>query len=105
MDCARFPGNLNTEKHSPEKMIHAMVGVLIERLGYHTVIDQLIAAVYNLGEISLADPASGTKLRDFDLWAQAVRAAILKHDSECIFESRVTDSDRVLASQMGILLN
>jgi hypothetical protein len=73
-------------------MINAMVGALIERGGYHAVTDELIAAVYNLGEISLADPADDTKLRDFDQWAQAVRAAILKHDNESAFERRVPTS-------------
>lgn|SRR5690348_5258734 len=102
MDCAGLPESLKDEKYSPQRMINAMVGTLIEKRGYYVVIDQLIAAVYNLGEVSLADPANCTKLREFDQWAQAVRAAILKHDSEAAFESRVTESDLDLAMRMGI---
>lgn len=105
MDCAGLPENPKYEKHSTQKMINAMVGALIARRGYFAVIDELIADVYHLGEISLADPANSTKLRDFDTWAQAVRAAILKHDDENAFESRVTECDRYLARQMGIILD
>ena len=100
MDRSGFP-----EKYCPENMVNAMVGALIERRGYYMVIDDLIAAVYNLGEITLADPFDKVKLRDFDLWAQAVRTAILKHGKESTFESRVTDLDRDLLKQMGIGLD
>jgi predicted RNA-binding protein with EMAP domain len=85
--------------------INTMVGGLIAKRGYHSVIDELVAAVYNLGEISLADPENSAKMRDFDIWALAVRSAILKHDEENTFESRVTESDRHLAGQMGIALD
>lgn len=105
MDCAGFPENLRNEKHSPQMIVNAMVGALIERLGYHEVIDELIATVYHLGEDSLADPTNGARLRDFDQWAQAVRVAILKHSRESALENRFTECDRVLATQMGIVLN
>jgi len=39
------------------------------------------------------------------MWAYAVRAAILKHDGENTFESRVSQWDRVLARRMGIALD
>ena len=55
--------------------ISAMVGGLIAKRGYYSVIDELVAAVYNLGEMSLADPDNSEKMRDFDMWAYAVRAA------------------------------
>ena len=57
-----------------------MVGGLIAKRGYYSVIDELVAAVYNLGERSLADPENPAKMRDFDMWAHAVRSAIVKHD-------------------------
>src|SRR3569833_789065 len=82
----------------------ALVGGLIAMRGYYSVIDELVAAVYNLGEMSLADPDNGEKMRDFDMWAYAVRAAIVKHDGENTFENRLTERDRVLAKRMGISL-
>jgi hypothetical protein len=81
-----------------------MVGGLIAKRGYYSVIDELVAAVYNLGEMSLADPDNSEKMRDFDMWAYAVRTAIVKHDGENTFEKRVTEWDRVLARRMGIAL-
>lgn len=94
MDCVRFE----------TRMIHAVVGALIERRGYYDVIDELIAEVYSLGEISLSDPDNTTKLREFDIWAQAVRAAILKHADESTFANQITPSDHEFAKQVGFVL-
>ena len=80
-----------------------MVDHIIAQRGYDAAIDQLIVAVYNLGEISLADPENPSKLRDFDMWAQAVRTAILKHGDP--FENRLTAFDRLLAKEMKIRLD
>src|SRR5690349_13918959 len=102
MDCAQ---NQAVEQNFNQKIVTAMVGALIDRRGYYEVIDELIAEVHKLGEISLADPSSSAKLREFDIWAQAVRAAIRKHDDENTFENRVTASDRRFAIKMGILLD
>ena len=85
--------------------ISAMVGGLIAKRGYYSVIDELVAAVYNLGEMSLADPDNSEKMRDFDMWAYAVRAAIVKHDGENTFENRLTEWDHLLARRMGISLD
>jgi len=82
-----------------------MVGGLIAKRGYYSVIDELVAAVYNLGEMSLADPDNSEKMRDFDMWACAVRSAILKHDEQSTFEGRVSQWDRLLARRMGIALD
>src|ERR1700740_3706672 len=81
--------------------IHSMVEHLIAQRGYYAVIGTLVDAVYNLGEISLADPENHTKLRDFDMWAQAVRTAILNHDLKP-FESQLTALDRHFATEMKI---
>ena len=43
-------------------------------------------------------------MRDFDMWAYAVRAAIVKHDGDNTFEKRMTEWDRILAKRMGISL-
>ena len=102
MERAEFRGASSDAEH--QEAISAMVGGLIEKRGYYSVIDELVAAVYNLGEISLADPDNTEKVRDFDMWAYAVRAAILKHDGENTFENRVTEWDRLLARRMGIAL-
>lgn len=103
MELAGFQGQPRDAEH--QQAISEMIGGLIAKRGYYSVIDELVAAVYNLGEISLADPDNSEKMRDFDMWAYAVRAAIVKHDGENTFESRLTDSDRFMARQMGILLD
>src|SRR5579862_599902 len=48
-----------------------MVEQLIAQPGHEDTIEELIVAVYNLGEISLADPENPTELRDFDIWVRA----------------------------------
>jgi hypothetical protein len=102
MDRTEYRGASNDAEH--QEAISAMVVGLIAKRGYYSVIDELVAAVYNLGEMSLADPDNGEKMRDFDMWACAVRAAIVKHDGENTFENRLTEWDRVLARRMGISL-
>ena len=82
-----------------------MVSRLITERGYSSVIDTLIAAVYYLGEISLADPENQTKLRNFDMWALAVGLAILEHRFEVSWEDRLTATDRRLAAEMKIRLD
>jgi hypothetical protein len=102
MDCAEFQGQSKDAEH--QEAISAMVGGLIAKRGYYSVIDELVAAVYKLGELSLADPENPAKMRDFDMWAYAVRSAIVKHDGENNFENRLTESDRLLAKGMAISL-
>jgi hypothetical protein len=102
MERTQYRGASDDAEH--QEAISAMVGGLIAKRGYYSVIDELVAAVYNLGEMSLADPENSEKMRDFDMWANAVRAAILKHDGENTFETRLTDRDRVFARRMGIAL-
>jgi hypothetical protein len=89
----------------PQTVISATVNALIAQRGYFAVIDKLVSEVYWLGEVSLADPENRTKLRDFDLWAHAVRAAILKHDCESTFGYRVSSYDHDFAKQMKISLD
>jgi hypothetical protein len=103
MELEGFSQNLSGGEH--QSSIAEMIGGLIEKRGYYSVIDELVATVYNLGEISLADPENSQKMRDFDMWAFAVRAAILKHEGENTFESRVTEADRRFARSMGIILD
>ncbi len=102
MDRGGFQEQLSGEH---QQAISKVVGGLIAKRGYYSVIDELVAAVYNLGEMSLADPENSAKMRDFDMWAFAVREAIVKHHSESTFENRVTAGDRELAKRMGILLD
>ena len=103
MERTEFRGAPNDAEH--QEAISAMVGGLIAKRGYYSVIDELMAAVYNLGEMSLTDPDNSKKMRDFDMWAYAVRAAIVKHDGENTFENRLTEWDRTLGKRMGISLD
>jgi hypothetical protein len=82
-----------------------MVDGLIASRGYHSVIYDLVAAVHNLAEIYVADPQNNSKMRDFGMWATAVRSAILKHDGANTFEQRISEFDRLLAHRMGIALD
>lgn len=102
MDRGGFPGQLSGED---QQAVTDMVVGMISKRGYYSVIDELVATVYNLGEISLADPENSAKVRDFDLWAFAVREAIVKHEAENTFENRITKWDRMLAGRMGIRLD
>ena len=102
MERGGFPEQLSGED---QQAVTEMVGGMIAKRGYYSVIDQLVAAVYNLGELSLADPENNAKMRDFDMWAFAVREAIVKHEAENTFENRITKWDRVLAGRMGITLD
>lgn len=102
MESAEYRGASGDAEH--QDAISAMVGGLIEKRGYYSVIDELVAAVYNLGEMSLADPNNSEKMRDFDMWAYAVRAAIVKHEGENTFENRLTEFDHAFARGVGILL-
>ncbi len=102
MDRGGFPEQLSGED---QQAVTEMVGGMIANRGYYSVIDQLVAAVYNLGELSLADPENNAKMRDFDMWAYAVREAIVKHEAENTYENRITKWDRVLAGRMGITLD
>lgn len=104
MDCADFPRNVR-ERSSDQIEIEGIVAGLITKRGYRSVMQNLLAAVYNLAEISLADPGNSTKQRDFILWVQAVRAAIQRHSIESAFEFLISDSDRSLARDMGIRLD
>src|SRR4051812_43991135 len=103
MNLARSPKS-SIEECFPQLVIASTVNALIAQRGYFAVIEKLISEVYWRGEVSLADPENRTKLRDFDLWAQAVRAAILKHDRESTFEHRLTGYDHGFANQVKISL-
>src|SRR5947209_18629722 len=92
----------STEECFPQQVINSTVNALIAQRGYFAVIEKLMSEVYWRAEVSLADPEDRTKLRDFDLWAQAVRAAILKHDRETTFEVRLTVDDRAFANQIKV---
>ena len=103
MELEGFSQNLSGGEH--QSSINEMIGGLIAKRGYYSVIDELVATVYNLGEMSLADPENDAKVRDFDMWAFAVREAIVKHEAENTFENRITKWDRMLAGRMGIALD
>lgn len=103
MNLAGSPKS-STETSFPQTVISGTVNALVAQRGYFEAIEILISEVYRRGEISLADPEDRSKLRDFDLWAQTVRAAILKHDRESTFEHRLTSYDHGFANQMKISL-
>ena len=105
MDRTEFPERFRVGEPAHQRAVEEMVDELIASRGYHSVIYDLVAAVHNLAEIYVADPQNNTKMRDFGMWATAVRAAILKHDGTATFEQSVSNYDRLLAGKMGITLD
>lgn len=89
----------------PESSVETYVGALIMTCGYRAIIYDLVSAVHHLARASLANPQDIATHRDFTLWANAVRAAILKHGDLSAFKDRLNDFDKSLATQMGISLD
>lgn len=104
MDRTEFP-QMQDGETVHQKAVEEIVDGLIASRGYHSVIYDLVAAVYNLAEIYVADPHNSTKMRHFGMWATAVRAAILEHDGTNTFEQSINNFDRLLAQRMGIKLD
>ena len=104
MDGTEFSEGFQHVEPTHQKAVEEIVGGLIATRGYHSVIYDLVVAVYNLAEIYVADPQNSTKMRHFGMWATAVRAAILEHCGARTFEQCISDFDRLLAHKMGIKL-
>jgi len=104
MDRTEFPEKFKVGQPAHQRAVEEIVDELIASRGYHSVIYDLVAAVHNLAEIYAADPQNDTKMRDFGIWAVAVRAEILRHDGAATFEQSINDYDRLLTRKMGISL-
>lgn len=100
MDHAYFP----MRELAPEIAVERFIGELITTCGYDGVISDLVFALYHLGQASLDNPQDIATHRDFTLWANAVRAAILKHGDTSTFADRINNFDRCMAGRMGIIL-
>jgi len=105
MDGTEFSEGFQDGELAHQKAVEEIVGGLIATRGYHSVIYDLVAAVYNLAEIYEADPQNNIKMRHFGMWATAVRAAIVEHGGTTTFEQNISDFDRLLAQRMGIKLD
>jgi hypothetical protein len=105
MERKNLPEKFQNREPAHQREVEEMVDGLIASRGYHSVIYDLVAAVYNLAEIYVADPQNGTKMRHFGMWATAVRAAILEHDGANTFEQSISNFDRLMAHRMGIKLD
>ena len=105
MDRTEFPERFRDEETAHQKAVDEIVGGLIASRGYYPVIYDLVAAVYNLAEIYVADPHNSAKMRHFGMWATAVRSAILEHDGTNTFEQSINNFDRLLAQKMGVKLD
>jgi hypothetical protein len=104
-DRANEPLKFRGGEPSYQRVIDEVVGELIARRGYDDVIYSLVATVYDLAKISVADPQNYAKQREFSMWASTVRTAILKHDGENTFERSINKDDRLLSREMGITLD
>jgi hypothetical protein len=105
MDRTEFPERFRVAEPARQRAVEEIVDGLIASRGYHSVICDLVAAVHNLAEIYVADPQNNSKMRDFGMWATAVRSAILKHDGATTFDQSISEFDRLLAHRMGIALD
>jgi hypothetical protein len=88
-----------------QREIEEIVEGLIAKRGYQSVINELLIALHNLAEISLADLQNQSNERESKMWARAVRTAVKRHSEECTFEQRVDGSDAFRARGMGIRLD
>ena len=100
-----FSPRSSTSESSRQREVEEIVEGLIAKLGYHSVINELLIALHNLAEISLADPLNRLNEQEFKIWARAVQIAIKRHSEECKFEQRVDESDAFRARGMGIRLD
>ena len=100
-----FPPRSEISGSARQREVEQIVERLIAKRGYHSVIKELLIALRNLGEISLADPQNQSNEREFKMWAQAVKNAIRRHSEECTFEQFVDEADAFRARGMGIRLN
>lgn len=100
-----LPLRFNAGEVATERLVERFIGGLITTCGYEEIICDLVSAVYQLGRASLANPHDHVTHRDFYLWANAVRAAILKHGAAGTFEELINNFDRSLAQRMGIILS
>ena len=66
-----FPPSSETSESARQLEVEEIVEGLIAKRGYHSVIDELLIAIHNLAEISLADRQNQTKEREFKMWARA----------------------------------
>src|ERR1700722_12882372 len=100
-----FSPRSSASESSRQREVEEIVEGLIARRGYHSVINELLIALNNLAEISLADPLNQSNEREFKMWTRAVQIAFRRHSEECTFEQRVDESDAFRARGMGILLD
>jgi hypothetical protein len=85
--------------------VEDIVAGLIAKRGYHSVISELLIALQNLAEISLADPQNQSNAQEFQMWTRAIQTAVKRHSEECTFEQRVNETDDFRARGMGIRLD
>jgi hypothetical protein len=102
---AMFPPRSKTSESARQREVEKIVEGLIAKRGYHSVINELLIALHNLAEISLADLQNQSNEREFSMWARAVQTAIKRHSEECLFEQRVDESDAFRARGMGFRLD
>jgi hypothetical protein len=86
-----FSPRSSTSESSRQREVEEIVEGLIAKRGYHSVINELMIALHNLAEISLADPLNQTTEREFKIWARGVQIAIRRH-SEKPWESKHPNS-------------
>ena len=82
-----------------------MVERAIAMRGYHSVMNELLIALHNLGEAVLAEPQNQLNEREFKMWTHAAQIAVMRHTEECTFDQFIEESDTLWAREMGIRLN
>ena len=105
IDRTGFPVELTGGDRAHQRVVEAIVAGVITKRGYYDAIPDLVVAVSNLGKIAASDPLDKAKRRHFSMWADAVSAAIRKHDDASTFNLRVNNFDHLLARGMGISLD
>jgi hypothetical protein len=100
-----FPPRPNTSESDRYREVKEIVEGLVAKRGYHSVIIELLSALHNLAEISLADPQNHSNEREFKMWARAVQTVVKRHSEKSTFEQRVDELDVFRVRGMGIRLD
>ena len=100
-----FSPRSSKSESARQREVEEIVEGLVAKRGYHSVINELLIALHNLAEISLADLQNQSNEREFQMWARAVRTAVKRYSEECTFEQRVNKADPFRAWGMGIRLD
>lgn len=85
-----------------QALVNAVVQDVINEQGHEAAIPMLLQTLRSMAEITLADPTSKAKDRQYRQWLKAVKAVCKEAQT---FEQCICDADAIRARGMGIKLD